>query len=260
MEKNNVLKVMSVVLVVALVSTLFVGCLGGSNSNYVLTIKNRGSLIVGTSSGFNPFEVYNDTSNKIEGFDIDIAQRIANDLGVRLVVRDMGFEELIGSVKVGTVDMVIAGMTITPERNLSVTFSNPYFNADQAIVVAKDDNNITGPSDLNGKRIAVNLETTGDYWVTDNVHGASVSRFPFAYEVFLALDSGIVDAVVIDKPVADSYAAHDSNIKVVYTIATGEHYGIAMRSGNTDFIDFVNSELAAMQSDGTIQSLVAKWF
>jgi polar amino acid transport system substrate-binding protein len=261
MEKNSVLKVLSVVLVVALLSTVLVGCLGSSNSSsYVQTIKNRGRLIIGTSSGFNPFEVYNDTANTIEGFDIDIAKQIAQGLGVSLEIRDMGFEALIGAVKVGTIDLVIAGMSITPDRNLSVAFSDPYFKADQAIVVKKTTTNINNPADLNGKKIAVNLETTGDYWVTDNVHGATVSRFPFAYETFLALDSGIVDAVVIDKPVGDAYAAKDTAIKVVYTILTNEFYGIAIRQSNTDFIAFVNNVLATMQQDGSMQQLVIKWF
>lgn len=260
-KRESALKALGAILVVALVSSMFVGCLGSSSGDIIPTIKGRGKLIVGTSSGFVPFEMINTSSGKMEGFDIDIAQAIADELGVNLEVRDMEFAVLIGAVKIGTIDMVIAGMSITPDRNLSITFSNPYFDADQAIVVRASDTSINSPADLAGKKVAVNLETTGDYWVTDNLPDSQIIRLPFAYTTFLELSAGMVDAVVIDKPVADAYSAQNpTTYKVVYTILTGEHYGIAMKQSSEDLVAFVNQVLVSMKDSGEMQQIVSKWF
>ncbi len=257
-ESNSVIKMLVAVLIVVLVSASLVGCLGGSEDQ-VTAIRQRGKLIVGTSSGFIPFEMVNGTTGKMEGFDIDIARMIANELNVVLEVRDFGFETLFGSVKMGTIDMAIAGVSITEERELAIDFSDPYFQADQAIVVLSTNDDINGPEDLDGVRIAVNLETTGDYWVTDNVDASDVLRYPFAYEVFLALQAGFVDAVVIDKPVADAYAAQAQIFKVVYTILTDESYGIVMQTGS-NLVPFVNDVLANLVGSGEMEKIVAKWF
>ena len=267
MRKNyRALKAFGIVIVVALVSSLFLGCLAGGQGATVDAIKKRGTLIVGTSSGFPPFESINRTTGAVEGFDIDIAQKIADELGVELVVQDLDFPVLIGSVKTGLIDMAIAAMTITETRAQSVDFSNSYFRADQAILVTSDRTDINNPDDLTGKKIAVNAATTGYYWVLDNlvstgkVAESDVHSFGFASDAILELTSGRVDAVVIDKPVADAYVARSTGLKAVYTIVTNEHYGIAMKKGSTDLVDFVNNVLKGMTDSGAMEELVAKWF
>jgi polar amino acid transport system substrate-binding protein len=265
-ENYRALKVFSFVVVVALLSSLFLGCLAGGRGPTIDAIKERGTLIVGTSTGFPPFESINRTTGAPEGFDIDIAKRIADELGVELVVQDLEFSVLVGSVKTGLIDFAIAGMTILETRNQSVTFSDSYFRADQAILVLSDRTNINNVDDLTGKKIAVNAATTGYYWVLDNlvstgkVAEADVHSFGFASDAILELTSGRVDAVVIDKPVADAYVARSTGLEVVYTIVTNEHYGIAVKKGSTDFIEFVNKVLKDMTDSGQMQDLVAKWF
>jgi arginine/lysine/histidine transporter system substrate-binding protein len=265
-SNKGALKALGIVIVVALVSTSFLGCLGSTSGGTVDQIKARGTLIIGTEATFPPFESYNSTANKIEGFDIDIAQKIADRLGVRLEIRNLEFAVLIGSVKTKQIDMAIAGMSITPERSLAVAFSNPYYTADQAIIVRNGTTDIQNAADLAGKKIAVNLGTTGDAWVTDNlvnmglVSDADVHRFGFAGSTILELTSGRVDAVVIDRPVADAFAAHTPGIRVVFTIVTNESYGIAMNTDATDLVALVNQVLADMVSSGEMQQLVAKWF
>lgn len=265
-DNYRALKVFSVVVVVALLSSLFLGCLAGGQGPTVDAIKKRGTLIVGTSTGFPPFESINRTTGAPEGFDIDIAKRIADEIGVELVVQDLDFSVLVGSVKTGLIDFAIAGMTILETRNQSVTFSDSYFRADQAILVLSDRTDINNLDNLTGKKISVNAATTGYYWVLDNlvstgkVAEGDVHSFGFASDAILELTSGRVDAVVIDKPVADAYVARSTGLKVVYTIVTNEHYGIAMKKGSTDFIEFVNKVLKDMTDSGQMQDLVAKWF
>ncbi|MDD1773280.1 MAG: transporter substrate-binding domain-containing protein [Methanomassiliicoccales archaeon] len=265
-ESYRALKVFSVVVVVAMVSSLFLGCLAGGQEPTIESIKERGTLIVGTSTGFPPFESINRTTGDPEGFDIDIAQKIADELDVELVVQDLDFSVLVGSVKTGLIDMAIAGMTILETRNMSVTFSNSYFRADQAILVTSGRTDINTVDNLTGKKIAVNAATTGYYWVFDNlvstgkVAESDVHSFGFASDAILELTSGRVDAVVIDKPVADAYVARSTGLKVVYTILTNEYYGIAMKKGATDLIDYVNNVLKDMVDSGEMEDLVAKWF
>jgi ABC-type amino acid transport substrate-binding protein len=265
-DKKGALKALGIVIVVALLSTSLLGCLGGTSGSTIDQIKARGTLIVGTEATFPPFESYNSSSERIEGFDIDIAQKIADRLGVQLEVRNLEFSVLIGGVKTKQIDMAIAGMSITPERELAVAFSSPYYTADQAIIIRNGTTNIHTASDLAGKKIAVNLGTTGDAWVTENlvqtglVIDSDVHRFGFAGSTILELSSGRVDAVVIDKPVADAFAAHTPGIRVVYTIVTNESYGIAMNRDSTDLVALVNQVLADLQSSGEMQQLVAKWF
>lgn len=265
-ESYRALKVFGVVTVVALLSTLFLGCLPGGDTPSINAIKQRGTLIVGTSTGFPPFETINRTTGAPEGFDIDLAQRIADEIGVELVIQDLDFSVLVGSVKTGLIDMAIAGMSITDVRNQSVTFSVPYFRADQAILVRSETTDITSPDDLAGKQIAVNAATTGYYWVLDNlvatgiVDESDVHSFGFASDAILELTSGRVDAVVIDRPVADAYAARTDGLNVTFTILTNEYYGIAMKQGATDLINFVNGVLQEMTDSGDMDELVAKWF
>jgi ABC-type amino acid transport substrate-binding protein len=266
MSKNyRALKAFGIIIVVALLSSSFLGCIGGQQ-NTVDAIKKRGTLIMGTSGGFPPFEVVNTTTQKLEGLDIDLAQKIANQLGVSLDVRNMDFTALIGAVKTGQIDMAIAGMTITADRNASVTFSNPYFTADQAIVVKSDRTDINSPSDLAGKKISVNQGTTGDMWVADNlvatgiVAAGDVHKFGYASDALLDLFAGRVDALVIDSPVAAAYVATHAGIKVVYTIVTNEYYGIAMNKNSVELVSFVNDLLVQMEASGEMQQLVSKWF
>ncbi|HTY46454.1 MAG TPA: basic amino acid ABC transporter substrate-binding protein [Methanomassiliicoccales archaeon] len=261
--KKGALKVFGIILVAAMISTAFIGCLGASGSA-VDKIKNRGTLIVGTSSGFVPFEQFNATSGQVEGFDIDIANAIAKRLGVTVTIRDMGFEALVGAAVTGTVDIVAAGMTISDARNQSVLFSEPYYGpANQAIIVANTTTDISSPADLNGKRIAVNTATTGDFFVSDpsNVpNPANILRYPFAFTAIQVLKAGGADAVVIDSPTAAAFVKQTTGIKVVYTIVTNEYYGIAMRKSATDLRDTINSVINDLKSSGQYDQLIAKWF
>jgi len=228
-------------------------------------IKEKGYIVVGTSADFPPFEMVNE-KGEIVGLDIDIAKKIAEKLGVKLVIKDMAFEGLIPALLSGDVDMVIAGMTITEERAKVVDFSIPYFEADQAVLVLKSREDIKSVDDLAGKKIGVQEGTTGDFWVTDNlakkgkVKEEDVKRYPKLTVALLELKSGGIDAVVIDKPAAEMYAKLDESLKVAFVIKTGEKYGIAVKKGNKDLLQVINQVIKELIESGELEKLIKKWF
>ena len=130
------------------------------NRGATTTLQTKPKLVIGTDPGFKPFEYRQ--GGKIVGFDIDLAQEIANDTGRQLVIEEMNFDGLIAALQAGKIDMAVAGMSVTPERSQNVNFSNPYYLASQMIVVRDNDQRIKIKTDLTGKKIGVQLGSTGD--------------------------------------------------------------------------------------------------
>ena len=228
-------------------------------------IKKRGYLIVGTSADFPPFEFVDEKGN-IVGLDIDIARKIAEALGVKLVIKDMDFDALIPALLSKDVDIVIAGVTITEERKKVVAFSIPYFEADQAVLVLKENTEIKSVDDLVGKKIGVQQGTTGDLWVTENlvkkglIKEEDVKRYGRITIALLELKKGTVDAVIIDKPVAQMYAKLDPSLKVAFVIKTGEKYGIVVRKEDKALLEIINKVLEELIKSGEMEKLIKKWF
>jgi len=222
-------------------------------------IKQRGKLLVGTEPTFPPFE-FVDESNQIVGFDLDIANELAKRLGVKVEVVSLPFDSLIPALQQGKIDMVIAGMTITEDRAKVVDFSKPYFEANQAIVVRKDGSfRPQSLEELIGKKIAVQLGTTGDLITTD-VKGIEIVRFQRFTDAFLELQNGRVDAVVLDEAPAKAYVKKFPKFIISKVVDTGETYGVAVRKGNKELLNFVNQTLDIMRSSGTYNKIIDKWF
>jgi len=170
------------------------------------------------------------------------------------------FDSLIPALQQGKIDMVIAGMTITEDRAKVVDFSKPYFEANQAIVVRKDGSfRPQSLEELIGKKIAVQLGTTGDLITTD-VKGIEVVRFQRFTDAFLELQNGRVDAVVLDEAPAKAYVKKFPKFIVSKIVDTGETYGVAVRKGNKELLNFVNQTLDIMRSSGTYNKIIDKWF
>jgi len=230
-----------------------------SFSQTLVQIKQRGKLLVGTEPTFPPFE-FVDESNQIVGFDLDIANELAKRLGVKVEVVSLPFDSLIPALQQGKIDVVIAGMTITEDRAKVVDFSKPYFEANQAIVVRKDGSfRPQSLEELVGKKIAVQLGTTGDLITTD-VKGIEVVRFQRFTDAFLELQNGRVDAVVLDEAPAKAYVKKFPKFIVSKVVDTGETYGVAVRKGNKELLNFVNQTLDIMKSSGTYNKIIDKWF
>jgi len=222
-------------------------------------IKKRGKLIVGTDTTFPPFE-FVDEKNQVVGFDIDIANELAKRLGVKLEIVNLPFDSLIPALLQGKIDLIIAGMTITEERAKVVDFSKPYFEANQAIVVRKDGRfEPKKLEELVGKKVAVQLGTTGDLVISE-INGIQVVRFQKFTDAFLELQNGRVDAVVLDEAPAKAYVKKFPKFLISAVIDTGETYGIAVKKGNKELLNFVNQTLDILKGSGVYNKLIQKWF
>jgi polar amino acid transport system substrate-binding protein len=220
------------------------------------------TVIVGTSADFPPFEYIE--NGQFVGFDMDLMREIAKIAGFELKFGDMSFDSLIPALRVGQIDVAAAAMTITEERKKVVDFSMPYWTADQSIIV-KADSDFTITVLFGKYRIGVQTGTTGDLWCTENLveKGLLPERNLKRYDTFiLALSdllNGNIDAIVLDSPVANRFAA-TKPVKVVGIIVTGEQYGIAVRKGNKELLNKINQALKTLIETGKINELIDKYF
>lgn len=220
------------------------------------------TVTVGTSADFPPFEYIE--NGQFVGFDMDLMREIAKIAGFELKFVDMSFDSLIPALRAGQIDVAAAAMTITDERKMVVDFSMPYWTADQSIIV-KADSDLTITVLFGKYRIGVQTGTTGDLWCTENLveKGLLPERNLKRYDTFiLALSdllNGNIDAIVLDSPVANRFAA-TKPVKVVGIIVTGEQYGIAVRKGNKELLDKINQALKTLIETGKINELIDKYF
>lgn len=214
---------------------------------------------VGTEPAFPPFESVGE-GDELVGFSIDLMNAIGEKAGKTIEFDSLPFDGLIPALQGGAIDAAISSMTITEEREETVDFSDPYFDAGLAIAVADDAEDINTLDDLEGKKIAAQIGTTGAE-TANGVEGAEVSTFDSAPLALQELANGNVDAVVNDAPVT-LYAISTGNIpgvKVVGELLTEESYGIAFPEGSEN-VEAVNAAIAALKADGTYAEIYKKWF
>lgn len=216
-------------------------------------------LSVGTNPEFAPFEYVGD-DGAITGIDADIIQAIAVELGYEgAEIQAMDFDALIPALVSGKIDCCIAGMTITEERKQSVLFSDPYYNAGQVIIVPAENASVASAADLGGKKIGVQLGTTGDLYVTETYPDADVQRFTKAVDAVVDVANGRLDAVVLDAAPAKVYSGNTAGTAILDEVLSDEQYGIAMRLEDTELQANINAALAKLTEDGTIGEIIAKY-
>lgn len=225
------------------------------------SITREGNVLtIGTNAEFPPFEYVNE-QNEIVGFDIDLAREIAAHLDMELKIENMAFDGLIPALEAKRIDVVVAAMTITDERAERVNFSNPYFNAGQVIVVRNDNQDIQGIDDLReGKKLAVQLGTTGNKKAEELTAIENILTFPQISLAFMELELGRADAIIVDKPVADRYLQLNDNLMVVGGTLTDEYFGIAVHKDNPELLNKINEALDAIQESGKYDELISTWF
>ncbi len=214
-----------------------------------------GKLTLATNAEFPPYE-YHD-GDKIVGIDMDIADAIAKKLGLEVQIEDIAFDSVILEVTSGKADIGLAGISATDERKQSVDFSDTYTTSKQLIIV-KDDSTITGSKDLEGKTVGVQTGTTGDILASD-IKDVKPERYDKGMDAVQALSQGKVDAVIIDSEVAKKFVEETSGLKVLDEAFADENYAIAIKKGNKELLDSVNKALSELKSDGTIDSIIAKY-
>lgn len=218
-------------------------------------------LKVGSEAAFAPFEFQDESTKEYVGFDIDLIKAIGKQMGAEVQIQNMGFDGLIPGLEANSIDLAISGMTITEERAKKVSFSKPYYKSGLTMVVKTDNTSIQSFKDLEGKKIAVQLGTTGAD-EAKKVKDAQIREFNSAPEAFLELKAGGVDAVVNDKPVNEYYIAKTGgkDAKMVGEPLTAEDYGIAASGKNKELIAQVDKALEELKKNGEYEKIYVKWF
>jgi len=211
--------------------------------------ENKETLVVYTNAEFAPFEYV--CNSEIVGIDIDICQRIADELDRELVVVNTSFDSIIGAIASGKGDIGASGFTITDERKEMVSFSIPYYDTTQYIVVPKG-SDIKSVQDLKGKRIVVQYGSSGDLYITDmDLEETEIIRFNSANEGAWGLGTKY-DALIIDELAAKSIASlHGFDTVLIDDIET-EQYGLAINKADTDILEAANKVIAEMIEDGSL--------
>ncbi len=220
-------------------------------------VKEQGYIVMSTNAEFEPFEYME--GQEFKGIDIEISQKIADKLGVELKINNTSFDSLPMELQSGKCNFVAAGMSYTEDKAKNIDFSDPYFNASQSIIVMKD-SDIKTPEDLKGKKIGVQLGTTGDTYCTENVEGAEVSRLNKGVDAVSDLIRGSLDAVVIDDFPAQKLVANNADKVVKLDDAlTVEEYCLAVPKGDKAMLDLVNSVIKELQDSGELDEICSKY-
>ncbi len=226
-------------------------------------IKAAGKIVMATNAQFEPFEYIDGTDFK--GIDIEISQKIADELGVELEIHDVKFESVIAEITTGKANFAAAGLSITPDRLENVDFSNEYFSATQSIVVMKEGSSVAKPEDLKDKVVGVQTGTTADTYVTDkdgenNVGVKEVKRYNSFVDAVNDLMTGRLDAVVMDDfPATKLVEKNADKIMKLDDELTGEKYAIAVPKGDEAMKELVNKVLADMEESGEMDELLTKY-
>jgi len=223
----------------------------------VARIKAAGELVMLTNAAFPPFE-YLGSDNQPVGVDVDIAQLIADELGVELKVVNMDFDGIVPALVAGKGDIGVAGMTVKPDRLESVDFTTKYVTSSQYMIVQADNQDVKTAADLAGKVIGVQEGTTGDFYATDETEAKSVEKYKTAIDAAAALMNGKIDVVIVDEMPAKAIAKQNANsLKTIDEQLTTEDYAIAVKK-KSDLTAEINGILEKLVADGTVDQLILK--
>lgn len=233
-----------------------------SGSGDEINLVEDGKLSVASDLAFPPFEYQE--NGVPTGFTIDVMQAVCDRMGIELNYTDpMQFDTLLTAVSTNQIDAAAASITITPEREEIVDFSDPYLDSNQSIVVLAS-SGIASRSDIaSGMIVGVQSGTSGEAWANENLanNGVTVQNFDDVTTAFTALEAGKIDAIVNDLPV-DQWMVKNSytDCTIIEEIPTGEQYGIAISKDNPALTAAINEALAEIRADGTYDEIYAKWF
>ncbi len=249
---------MKKILCLVLAMLMVVTCLAGCGAK-----KDDTKLIMATNANFPPYEYME--GDEYKGIDIEMAEKLAEKLGKELVIENVEFGSIVTGVQSGKYDVGIAGMTVTDERKESVNFSESYATGVQVVIV-KEDSAIKTLDDLGGEdvMIGVQQDTTGHIYASDTVENGGygeehVTAYLNGADAVNALATDKVDAVIIDNEPAKSFVAANEGLKILETEWLVEDYAIAINKEDTQLLEDINTALAELKADGTIDSIIGKY-
>ncbi len=215
---------------------------------------------VATDATFPPFEMVDENTKELTGFDVELMKAIAAKANLEVEFVNTGFDSVLAGISECQYDLAIAAITITDERKATMTFSDPYINAGQIVTVQAANADINGASDLEGKKIGAQINTTGAMEAA-NIAGAEVKTYDSYDMAFLDLANGQIDAVIADYPTTLAFlAVNPDKLKTVGDVFTDENYGIAIcKTKADDLLPAINDALKALQADGTVGELEQKY-
>jgi len=226
-------------------------------------ILKRGELRVGMEAGYMPFEMKN-KRGEIIGFDVDMAKQIAKEMGVKLTLVNTAWDGIISSLLTDKYDIIMSGMTVTPQRNLQINFADPYIVVGQTILIKKDlEGTVKSYKDLNDPKftVATKLGVTGDYATKKYIGKSKINLFETELEGAMEVINGKADAFVYDLPYnALFFAQNMKKLAFIDEPFTYEPLAWAIRKGDPDFMNFLNNLMKQMRGDGRYDAIYNKWF
>jgi len=249
-------------LVAALMALALLAAACGSEASGEYALVTEGTLTVCTDSPYPPMEFEDPETGEYTGFDIEMMRAIAGELGLELSVVNSGFDPITSGLAMETdqCDIAAASITITPEREENIDFSDGYFSGDQSLLAAEE-MSFVGLADLAGKNIGVQTGTTGEIYANANNPGATVISYENPGDLITALLAGEVDAALQDIVVNGDAALSNPDLTIVETYPTDEFYGFAVKEeGKEALLEAVNGALATLRDNGTYDRIFADWF
>jgi len=254
-------RIIALSLVLMMVVALFCGCNQEKTTTEegLKTVK-EGKLIMVTNAFFPPYEYYD--GEEIVGIDVEIAQAIADKLGLELEILDVEFDSIITNVKNGAADFGLAGLTVKPDREKEVDFSISYASGVQVVIV-KEDSPVTTVDDLFAEgatyKAGVQLGTTGDSYASEDLGDDRVVRYNKGNEAVLALTNGDIDCVIIDNEPAKAFVKANTGLKILDTTYADEDYAACFAKENDALREAVDAAIMELTADGTIPAIIAKY-
>ena len=219
-------------------------------------------LRIATDPSFVPFEMLDQKTGEMIGFDMEIIAEVAKRAGFEYEMNTMDFNGIIPALQTGNIDIAIAGITITEAREKIVDFSDPYYDSGLRMLVRVDNEDILDFKDLEGKKIGSKIGSTSYDYLTNNLdENSGVTPYPGSSDMYMALMSRSVDAVFYDSPNVGYFARTkgEGKVKTVGPLYEGQQYGIALKAGS-EWVDEVNTALKDMREDDTYKTIYEKWF
>ncbi len=248
------------VVVIALLAFVVYGSMDRKSAPYnnLKDVKKSKKIVVGTFAKIDPMTYKDEAGNNI-GFDIDILKELTSRMGISFEIKEKYFPDLFKAIKAGEVDIAISAITITPERQKEVLFTDPYFNSGQVLIIRKDNKDIKGLYDLGDKKVGVPRGTTVETEAEKYVSPGYLKSYE-NFEEADALISGDIDAIIHDYTAGASFVKNYPELEIITEPFTKEPFGIVAHKENKELIEEMNKILEEMKEEGVIEKLEEKWF